>query len=100
MILKEAHVFLLLSFNDYKPSSHSATTAGMSTFLASLFILPYLCVADIKGDFFGSFLFMYDIYDIFFSTLLHLPHLRFHCVEGCWDRTQDSCDYDIDYQTL
>ncbi len=24
-----------------------------------------------------------------FSTLLHLPPFRFHCVEGCWDRTQD-----------
>jgi hypothetical protein len=21
------------------------------------------------------------------STLLHLPPLKFHCVEGCWDRT-------------
>jgi hypothetical protein len=35
--------------------------------------------------------------DFFFlcTTLLHLPPLRFHCVQGCWDRTQDSCDYDI-----
>ncbi len=24
-----------------------------------------------------------------YSTLLHLPPLRFHCVGGCWDRTQD-----------
>jgi hypothetical protein len=23
------------------------------------------------------------------STLLLLPPLRFHCVGGCWDRTQD-----------
>ncbi len=23
------------------------------------------------------------------STLLHLPPLRFHCVGGCWDLTQD-----------
>jgi len=25
-----------------------------------------------------------------YSTLLHLPPLRFHCVGGCWDRTLDS----------
>ncbi len=23
-----------------------------------------------------------------YSTLLHLPPLRFHCVGGCWDRTK------------
>ncbi len=35
--------------------------------------------------------FMYVLY----STLLHLPPLRFRCVfGGCWDRTQDSCDLD------
>jgi hypothetical protein len=28
-----------------------------------------------------------------YSTLFHLPPLRFHRVGGCWDRTQDSCDY-------
>jgi hypothetical protein len=27
-----------------------------------------------------------------YSTLLHLPPLRFHCVGGCWDPTQDCCD--------
>ncbi len=32
----------------------------------------------IKGNSFGFFL---------YSTLLHLPPLRFHCVGGCWDRT-------------
>jgi hypothetical protein len=28
----------------------------------------------------------------FYSTLLHLPPLRFHCAGGCWDRIQDCCD--------
>jgi hypothetical protein len=39
----------------------------------------------------------------FFSTLfklLHLPPLGFHCVGGCWDRIQDSCDFGIGCQTL
>ncbi len=27
-----------------------------------------------------------------YSTLLHLPPLRIHCVEGCWDRTQAVAD--------
>ncbi len=35
-----------------------------------------------------------------YSTLLHLPPLRFHCVRGCWDRTQDCCDSGIDSQML
>ncbi len=34
-----------------------------------------------------------------YSTLLHLPPLRFDCVLGCWDRTQDSCDYGIGWLT-
>jgi len=37
---------------------------------------------------------------VLYSTLLYLPPLRFHCVGGCWDRTQDSCDYGIGCQTL
>ncbi len=35
-----------------------------------------------------------DLFDFFYvlnSTLLHLPPLRFHCVGGCCDRTQDCC---------
>jgi hypothetical protein len=28
-----------------------------------------------------------------YSTLLHLPPFRFHCVGGCCDRTQDCCDF-------
>ncbi len=35
-----------------------------------------------------------------YSTLLHLPPLRFHCVGGCWDRNQNSCDYSIGSQML
>jgi hypothetical protein len=42
------------------------------------------------------FFFMYVLY----LTLPHLPPLRFHCVGGCWDRTQDSCDFGIGCQML
>jgi hypothetical protein len=37
---------------------------------------------------------------VLYSALLHLPSLRFHCVGGCSDRNQDSCDHGIGYQTL
>ncbi len=37
----------------------------------------------LTGRFFGIF-FPYVLY----SKLLHLPPLIFHCVGGCWDRTQ------------
>jgi hypothetical protein len=34
------------------------------------------------------------------GNYLHLPLIRFHCAGGCWDRTQDSCDFDIGCQML
>jgi hypothetical protein len=34
-----------------------------------------------------------------FNTASSAP-LRFHCVRGCWDRTQDCCDSSIDSQML
>ncbi len=46
-----------------------------------------------KGGFFGIFYVLY-------STLLHLPPLRFRCVGGFWDRIQDWCDFDIGSLTL
>ena len=44
--------------------------------------------------------FIFFIFSVFYSTLFHLPHLRFHCFGGCWDRTQDSCDGRNDWQTV
>ncbi len=32
-----------------------------------------------------------DFFFVLYSTLPHLPPLRFHCADGCWDRTQDRC---------
>ncbi len=40
------------------------------------------------------------IFYVLYLTLLHLPPPRFHCVGGCWDRTQDCCAYGIVSQTL
>ncbi len=48
----------------------------------------------ITGGFFGFFSY------VLYSTLLHLPPLRFHCVGGCWNQTQDCCDFGIDSQKL
>jgi hypothetical protein len=31
----------------------------------------------------------------FILTLRHLPPLRCHCADGCWDRTQDRCNWRI-----
>ncbi len=36
-----------------------------------------------RGIFLDSFCY------VVYSTLLHLPPLRFHCVRGCWNRIQD-----------
>jgi hypothetical protein len=46
--------------------------------------MQYFCYVD------GG-IFFYVLY----STLLYLPPLRFHCVGGYWDRTQDCCDFGI-----
>ena len=46
-----------------------------------------------------KFAFFYNFF-VLYSTLLHLPPLRFHCADGCWERTQDRCNWCIDSQTL
>jgi hypothetical protein len=48
---------------------------------------------NFQGDFFWIFYVRY-------STLLHLPPLRFRCVGGCRDLSQDCCAFGIDSQTL
>jgi hypothetical protein len=45
----------------------------------------------------GGFL---DFFNALYSTLLHLPPLKFYFVGGCWDRTQDCCDFGIGSETL
>jgi hypothetical protein len=46
-------------------------------------------------------LFFLTVFYVPYSTLLHLPPpLRFHCVGGCWDRTQDCFDFGIGSWTL
>jgi hypothetical protein len=40
------------------------------------------------------------LFFVLYSTLLHLPPLRFHCADRCWDRTQDRCNLCIGSQTL
>jgi hypothetical protein len=45
-------------------------------------------------------LFLFLIFYVRYSTLLHLPPLRFQCVGGCWDPTQDCYDFGTDSQTL
>ncbi len=53
--------------------------------------------SKMKGEFFWIFV----SFCVRYLTLLHLPPLRFHCVGGCWDRTQDSnCDNGIGCQKL
>jgi hypothetical protein len=38
----------------------------------------------LKGGFF------LDFFYVRYSALIHLPPLRFHCVGGCWNRTQEN----------
>ncbi len=46
-------------------------------------LLPHTHAYIFLGDFLS--------FSVQYSALLHLPPLRFHCADGCWDRTQDRC---------
>jgi hypothetical protein len=50
--------------------------------------LEVFCSDIFLKYFFGGFFFFLFVH---YSALLHLPPLRFHCADGCWDRTQDRC---------
>ncbi len=67
----------------------------------------WLSVVDGCAAFLSVFQFSVPSSAIFACSILctifktaHLPPLRFHCVGGCWDRTQDCCDFGIGSQTL
>ncbi len=45
-------------------------------------------------------IFLRGFFFLLYSALLYLPPLRFHCADGCWDQTQDSCNWCIGSQTL
>ncbi len=54
-------------------------------------------VRTVPFFFFFGFLFLPTL---FITTVLYLPPLRFLCVGGGWDRTQDCCDFGIGSQML
>ncbi len=58
----------------------SADEGGINVFNREICLVFFLCIV--------------------INTLLHLTPLRFHCVGGCWDRTQGCCDLGIGSQTL
>ncbi len=78
-------------------STFSCSCAG--AFVSSSVHSP--CIESSRGpSFFLKGIFLDFSFYVRDSTLLHLPPLRFHCVEGCLDRTKESCDYGIGCQTL
>jgi hypothetical protein len=54
-----------------------------SMFLSARLVAVIFSSKTLKGQFF-VFISFYERY----STQLHLPPLRFHCVGGCWDGTK------------
>jgi hypothetical protein len=56
---------------------------------------PFKLLKSLRGFFFNL-----NFFYVRYSTLLHLPPLRFHCVGECWNRTQDCYDLGIDSRTL
>ncbi len=62
--------------------------------LSPIFRSPHIFLILI---FFGG---IFSFSFVLYSALLRLPPLGFHCADGCWDRTQDRCNWCIGSQTL
>jgi hypothetical protein len=76
-----------------KPGISQATGGKIPASVKHSIILG-LMVEHLKRGFF-VFFFLCTLFN-----LLYLPPLRFHCVGGCCDRTQNCCDVGIDSQML
>jgi hypothetical protein len=66
---------------------------NLSQFTTGSYLLPTVCGSNLL-KFFTCQMF------VLYSTPIYLPPLRFRGVGGCWDRTQDSCDFGIGCQKL
>jgi hypothetical protein len=69
----------------------------MKIFAKIFFVCPKTAHFFFYIYFFGGIFFFLFVQ---YSALLHLPPLRFHCADGCWDRTQDRRNWYIGSQTL
>ncbi len=78
---------LILPYVNFIKSLLSASCVPYSL-CPSLFRLLYIFIFFI---FFSEGYFR--IFKVLSSALFHLQPFRFHCAGGCWDRTQDSCDF-------
>jgi hypothetical protein len=68
----------------FSADQEPAATAALNKLIQTLqvffaFNLPSIVFVKSKYFFWGDFLILFILY----STLLHLPPLRFHCVDGC-----------------
>ncbi len=91
--------FILLAVEMDTPCTSILLAVGMDTSCTSILLvlvvvkgIPMQCTSKLFLE--GNFIF------IFMYALFPLPSPRFHCVGGCWDRTQDCCNFVIDSQTL
>ncbi len=86
-------------------NSFMTTNKGKTTWLHFFPLLFYCCRSrnpryEIRNRRWKKSTRGFFSFYVLYSTLLHLPPLRFHCVRGCWGRTQDCCDFGINSQTL
>ena len=58
------------------------------------------CYLILKWRYVSDCIFIYIFIYVIQHCFICLPPLRFYCVGGCWDRTQDCCDFGIDSQML
>jgi hypothetical protein len=87
-----SHITVLLFISASFLASFLFHSTPASVILSTITLIAFFfsfCFLFVKGGFFWFFLLFYVVR---YSTLFHLPPLRFHYVGGCWDRTQDCCE--------
>jgi hypothetical protein len=67
------------------------------SYLYKSILKPSIIIGVVTGN---NYLSNIVICLVLYSALIHLPSLRFHCVGGCWNQTQESCDFDFGFPTL
>jgi hypothetical protein len=96
-------MLLLQAYAEFLPGDRlGLTVRGGREFGLGVFVtgVERGSIARAMGLQVGNVDFFVFSFNVRYSTLLHLPPLRLHCVGGCRDRTQDCCDFGTYSQAL
>ncbi len=84
-------------YEDYFTNTIKTTMSSFSTTYKKFWSADRLII-KILGC--SDFCFLLHFFSYYIQHCFTLPPLKFHCADGCWDRTQDRCNWCIGSQTL